>query len=106
MNHKHHKGNGEVHIDREDLFVLVKDPLSKCPKYFIGHCEQNSMRTTALKHAAKKMDHQQARAWHDFLNRLGHDVFLAVHHQPEPKKSKYRIVSSRGEGPGTLRRYL
>jgi hypothetical protein len=106
--HKHHElGNGEPHVVNGDLFVLVKNPLEKRPQYFIGHCQHHGVKTVQSRHAAKKMDAVTAKAWHAFLEKAGHDFFVAVHHAPEQKKDgKYRVISVNGQGPGTVRRYL
>jgi hypothetical protein len=95
---KHHNGKtpGTPHIQHEDLFVLVTDPLSKNPKFFVGHSEQR-LCATSLRHQAKKMDHATAKAWHDFLTKAGHDFFLAVHEEEPPKQKGIRILSHHGE---------
>ena len=105
--HKHHeRGDGTPHLVDGDLFVLVRDPLATRPHFFIGHCQHNGPHTSPFRHQAKKMDHLTAKAWHSFLALAGHDFYLAVHHPPTPKKSKMRIISSKGDGPGVVRRYL
>lgn len=82
VTHKHHEGqDGCPRVAHDDLFLLVQNPLSKRPHYFVGHSPVHGVQTVRTACVAKRMDHLTAKAWHDFLLKAGHDFFLCTHEE-------------------------
>jgi len=96
--YKHHeRKDGLPNVQREDVFILVLSPLQN-PRYFLAFRERRVI-TTALRSLAKQMDWLSVKCWQDFLDRLGHNFFIATGESSKPI-GKSRMVKSKGASSG------
>ena len=97
--YKHHeRKDGLPNVQREDIFVLVLSPLQS-PRYFLAFRERRVI-TTALRSLAKQMDWISVKCWQDFLDRMGHDFFIATGDELAKLTAKDRVLKSKSATGG------
>jgi hypothetical protein len=76
---RHHSPkHGLPVVDRRDLFILVKEPMSKRPRFYVGHVDKVH-HFTPLRSQAKVLDYLCAKLWAEHLIQNGHEVFVCSH---------------------------
>jgi hypothetical protein len=85
---KHHSAkHGDPIIEKSDLFILVKGPLSKLPRFYVGHVNKDH-HFTPLKSQARVLDYLSAKLWAQHLAGIGHhDVYVAPHEVKSVRRS-------------------